>query len=224
MVIGGSRPASDVVITVEPVRDEMRTSTPGNRAAVANNGSGLRGWVMAEAAWIAAQFVKVALSVFVVRGVTKLFQSGAASQQAYVRAERLWEHGYRESGYRVESASAWRPPNGNSGARESYGPARGTTGGNGFDHGAGRATPQNPRYVTTISGFHLYAHDTVINPARQHWCCPLLYRTPCDSCSFLEYDRGGTPHCVAVLKLRTILDGVDAGEDFTEIRNWIRNS
>ena len=40
-----------------------------------------------------AQFAKVALSVFVVRAVTKLFQTGAASQQAYVRAENLWTHG-----------------------------------------------------------------------------------------------------------------------------------
>jgi hypothetical protein len=77
--------------------------------------------------------------------------------------------------------------------------------------------------VTTVGGYHLYLHQTVLDP-RQHWPCPVLLRSPCESCFFLEYGRGGTPHCVATLKLRTILDGVDAGEDFNEIRQWIRNS
>jgi class 3 adenylate cyclase len=45
-----------------------------------------------------------------------------------------------------------------------------------------------------------------------------------DGAHFLEYDRGGTPHCAALLKLRTVLNGVDGGEDFNEIRQWIRNS
>jgi hypothetical protein len=88
MVVGGSSPASDVVITVEPVRTQSRPWSRETSAAVRNNGSGLRGWMSEEALWMVAQFAKVALSVFVLRAVTKLFQTGAASQQAYVRAER----------------------------------------------------------------------------------------------------------------------------------------
>jgi hypothetical protein len=95
------------------------------------------------------------------------------------------------------------------------GAASATSDGNGFDQSGRNATPESPRYVASVGAYHLYLHHKVLDPARQHWCCPLLYRTPCDSCHFLEYDRGGTPHCVAVLKLRTVLDGVDGGEDFT---------
>ena len=64
----------------------------------------------------------------------------------------------------------------------------------------------------------------VLNPGRQFWPCPLLYVTACETCSFLEYDRGGRPQCVALVKLRTVLDGTNAGEDLSEIRNLIRNS
>jgi hypothetical protein len=89
MLVGGSSPARDVVITVEPVRTQGRSWSGETRAAVRNSGSGLRGWSTEEAAWMFAQFAKVGLSVFVLRAVTKLFQVGAASQQAYVRAENL---------------------------------------------------------------------------------------------------------------------------------------
>ena len=78
--------------------------------------------------------------------------------------------------------------------------------------------------MTTISSYHLYSHRTVLNPEKQFWPCPILYRSACETCHFLEYDRGGTPHCVAVLKLRTVIDGVDGGEDFNDIRQWVRNS
>jgi hypothetical protein len=81
MVVGGSSPASDVVITVEPARTQSRSWSGEARAAVRNNGSGLRGWIAEEAVWMLAQFAKVALSVFVVRAVTKLFQTGAASRR-----------------------------------------------------------------------------------------------------------------------------------------------
>ena len=56
-----------------------------------------------------AQFAKVALSVFVVRGVAKLFQVRAASQRAYVRAENLWTHGHDERVYTASNGAAWRP-------------------------------------------------------------------------------------------------------------------
>jgi hypothetical protein len=222
MVVGGSSPASDVVITVEPARTESRSWSGEARAAVQNNGSGLRGWIAEEAVWMLAQFTKVALSVFVVRGVAKLFRVGAASQQAYARAENLWTHGHRDEGYGTGSAARWRPAS-NAGTQSSYGPA-GTGGGNGFDSSGRKPTPENPRYVTTVGGYHLYLHQTVLDPARQQWPCPILFTSACETCHFLEYDRGGTPHCAALLKLRTVLNGVDGGEDFNEIRQWIRNS
>ena len=221
MVVGGSSPASDVVITVEPVREEIRSSNTEMRAAVRNGGSGLRGWIREEVAWMIAQFAKVAFSVLVLRTVTKLFQTGAASQQAYARAQNLWTHGHRDEGYGTGNAARWRPA-GNSGTQSSYGPAR-TGGGNGFDHSGHKPTPENPRYVTTVGGYHLYFHQTVLDPARQQWPCPILLMSACETCHFLEYDRGGTPHCAAVLKLRTVLDGVDGGETLEELRQWIRS-
>jgi hypothetical protein len=75
---------------------------------------------------------------------------------------------------------------------------------------------RSPKYVTTVGGYHLYLHNTLLDPARQHWPCPVLLTSACETCHFLEYDRGGTPHCVAVLKLRTVLDGVDGGESLEE--------
>ena len=84
--------------------------------------------------------------------------------------------------------------------------------------------PENPRYVTTIGGYHLYLHRKVLNPARQLWPCPLLYVSPCETCSFLEYDGGGRPQCIPLVKLKMILAGNDAGEDLNEIRQWIRGS
>jgi hypothetical protein len=221
MVVGGSSSASDVVITVEPVREEKRTSSAEVREASRNNGSGLRGWAVEEVAWMVAQFAKVAVSFFAVRAVTKLFQIGAASQQAYIRAPRLWTHGPQEEGY--QRGGGWRPTGSNGSYQASRG-SSGSSGATGFDHGARQAAPESPRYVATVGGYHLYLHQTVLDPARQQWPCPILFKSACETCHFLEYDRGGTPHCAAVLKLRTVLDGVDGGEDFNEIRQWIRNS
>src|SRR5439155_21236697 len=119
MVVGGSSPASDVVITVEPARAESRSWGGETRAAVRNNGNGLRGWITEEALWMFTQFAKVALSVFVLRAVTKLFQTGAASQQAYVRAENLWTHGHDERVYTASNGAAWRPAGTGSGGQRS---------------------------------------------------------------------------------------------------------
>jgi hypothetical protein len=224
MVVGGSNPASDVVITVEPARAEGRSWSGETRAAVRNNGSGVRGWLAEEGLWMVAQFAKVALSVFVVRAVTKLFQTGAASQQAYVRAENLWTHGHDERVYTASNGAAWRPAGSDAGSQRSGGYSAGANTGSSLGNAARRAVPENPRYVTTVGGYHLYLHNTLLDPARQYWHCPILLASACETCHFVEYDRGGTPHCAAVLKLRTVLDGVDGGEDFNEIRQWIRNS
>ena len=222
MVVGGSSPVSDVVITVEPARAESRSWSGETRAAVRNNGSGLRGWIAEEAVWMFAQFAKVALSVFVLRTVTKLFQTGTASQQVYVRAENLWTHGHDERVYTAGSGAAWRPAGTGSGGQR--GDTYSANTGNGQNHGGPFATPENPRYVTTIGGYHLYLHRKVLNPGRQLWPCPLLYVSPCETCSLLEYDRGGRPQCVPLVKLRMVLDGNDGGDDLNEIRQWIRSS
>jgi len=52
----------------------------------------------------------------------------------------------------------------------------------------------------------------------------VLYRSPCEICSFLEYDGGGRPQCVPLVKLKMVLHGNDGGEDLNEIRQWIRGS
>jgi hypothetical protein len=38
----------------------------------------------------------------------------------------------------------------------------------------------------------------------------------------LEYDGGGRPQCVPLVKLRMILDRNDGGEDLNEVRELIR--
>jgi len=164
MVVGGSSPASDVVITVEPARTQGRSLSGETRAAVRNSGSGLRGWIAEEAVWMLAQFAKVGLSVFVLRAVTKLFQTGAASQQAYVRAENLWTHGHDERVYAASNGAAWRPAGSGTGSQRSGGYSAGANGASGSGDGARRTVPENPRYVTTVRGYHLYLHNTLLNP------------------------------------------------------------
>jgi hypothetical protein len=168
MVVGGSSPATDVVITIEPARAESRSWGGETRAAVRNNGTGLRGWIAEEAVWMFAQFTKVALSVFVVRGVAKLFRVGAASQQAYVRAEHLWTHGHDERVYAPSNGAPWRPAGSGTGSQRSGGYSAGANGGGSAGDGARRTVPENPRYVTTVGGYHLYLHNTLLDPARQH--------------------------------------------------------
>jgi hypothetical protein len=167
MVVGGSSPASDVVITVEPARAAGRSWSGETRAAVRNDARGLRGWIAEEALWMCAQFAKVALSVFVLRAVTKLFQTGAASQQAYVRAENLWTHGHDERVYTASSGAAWRPAGSGAGSQRSSGYSAGANSGNSSGDGTRRTVPENPRYVTTVGGYHLYLHNTLLDPARQ---------------------------------------------------------
>jgi hypothetical protein len=220
-------PGNNLVITVEPVREETKGRQEEVRSAVKNTGSGLCEWVIEEAAWLFTQFTKVALSVAVVRGVHQLFRIGYASESAYQRAPDLWSHGYQDRGhqsasagydYRGGSAGSWQP------RREGTAGGSAQTGGSSFDHAAGQTTPENPRYVTTVGGYHLYLHRKILNPGKQFWPCPVLYRSPCEICSFLEYDGGGRPQCVPLVKLKMVLDGNDGGEDLNEIRQWIRGS
>jgi hypothetical protein len=215
---------NEITITIDPAREEAKSREEEVRTAAKNDGASLRGWFVEEAAWLTAQFVKIATSVAVVRWVHQLFSIGYASESAYQRAPDLWSHGHRQhdrgsfsSTYTRPSSTAWRP--GGSGPES---PSRGSTT---FEQHNDDAAADAPRYVsTTEGGHHLYYHRKILRPGSQFWPCPLLYVTACESCSFLEYDRGGRPQCVALWKLRTVLDGTNAGEDLAEIRQWIRSS
>jgi hypothetical protein len=193
----------------------MKSRQDAVRAAAKNDGSGLRGWLMEEMALLVAQFAKVSLSVAVVRCVHQLFRLGFASESAYQRAGDLWS-GQREDDRRGgQSAHRWTPNSG--------GPFSSAQSNRHFDPTEAQNDVESPRYVITVEGYHLYLHRKILNPG-QLWPCPLLYVTACETCSFFEYDRGGRPQCVALVKLRTVLDGTNAGEDLAEIRQWIRNS
>ena len=213
---------NEIVIAVEPMKEEMKARQEDVQAASKNDGSGLRGWFSEEAAWCTAQWVKIATSVAVVRWVHQLFRIGYASESAYQRAPDLWSHGHQQNDQRFGGSeytrgdATWKPSTGSapySGRENAH-----------FDQGANRDDIDNPRYVVTVEGYHLYLHRKILNPGRQFWLCPLLYVTACETCSFLEYDRGNRPQCVALVKLRTVLDGTNAGEDLSEIRQWIRNA
>lgn len=217
--------SNEAVIAVEAVSAETKWREETVKTASRNNGSGFGEWASQEAAWLLAQFVKIAISVLAFRGVHQLFQSGLASERAYKQAPNLWEHGYRERGYQLGNGGPGQT--GTTGKsweahRAGNGGAANGDGGNGYDHtGSG---PENPRYVTTAGGYHLYLHRTILNPGEQFWPCPLLYKNPCGGCFFFELNASGTPQCAAVWKLKAAVEGTDGGEDLNEIREWIRNS
>jgi hypothetical protein len=87
---------NEIVMTIDPLREEARRRHEEVCAAAKNYSSGLREWILEEAAWLVAQFTRVAMSVAVVRGVHQLFRIGYASESAYQRAGDLWTHGHRE--------------------------------------------------------------------------------------------------------------------------------
>lgn len=212
---------NEIVITVDPVKEEAKVRQEEVRAAAENDGSGLREWLAEEAAWLVAQFTKVALSVAVVRSVRQLFRIGYANESAYQRAPDLWSHGHQQQEHRggytrpTGSTGTWRTGGGNTAGSAQSGS---------FDQRTDHAAPEGPRYVITVEGYHIYLHRKILNPGKQFWPCPLLYMAACETCSFLEYDGGGRPQCVPLVKLKMVLDGTDAGEDLSDIRQWIRNS
>jgi hypothetical protein len=213
-----SGPPSEVIITVEPPRESWRRNDE-RRAEVGNDASTLSEWLFEEAAWFLAQFLKVAVSVAAFRGIHQLFRSRLANESAYRRAPDLWSHGHqkpegrRENGPRPE----W--------TRSATGPfadrprTSSTTGNSSADDLA----PDVPKYVASIEGHHLYLHGRRLHPAQQ-WPCPVLVQTPCRTCSFLEYDGSGTAQCVAVWKMKAVVNGIDGGESLDDVRDWIRNS
>src|SRR5262249_43824033 len=157
-------------------------------------------WLFEEAAWLAAQFLKVAVSVAAFRGIHQLFRSRLANEAAYRRAPDLWSHGRQESERRGGNESrregarsptrpfADRPPHTYS-----------SPGNTSADDGASAA----PKYVSSVEGHHLYLHARRLHPA-QHWPCPILVQTPCRTCSLLAYDGSGTAQCVAIWKMKAL--------------------
>jgi hypothetical protein len=75
MVVEGS--SNEAVIVVEAVSEETKRRDESVKAASRSEASGIREWAAQEAAWLLAQFLKVALSaVLAFRGVHQLFQRG----------------------------------------------------------------------------------------------------------------------------------------------------
>src|SRR5262245_54506583 len=89
-----SGPPNEVVITVEPSHESWRRNEE-TRAGATNDASTLSEWLLEEAAWFAAQFLKVAVSVAAFRGIHQLFRSKLANEAAYRRAPDLWSHGHQ---------------------------------------------------------------------------------------------------------------------------------
>lgn len=207
------------MITVEPSRETWRRNAE-SRDVVKNDATTLCEWLLEEAAWLAAQFLKVAISVAAFRGIHQLFRARLANESAYRRAPDLWSYGHQEyeprgeNGSRSEwSRSTTTPFTGRSSGTYS------SPGNSSEDGGASAA----PKYIASIEGHHLYLHGRRLHPA-QHWPCPILVQTPCRTCSFLEYDSAGTPQCVAVCKMKAVVQGIDGGESLDDVRDSIRNS
>ena len=99
-----SGPPNEVVVTVEPARETWRRNEE-RRAGATNDASTLSEWLLEEAAWLASQFLKVAVSVAAFRGIHQLFRSRLANESAYRRAPDLWSHGYQEAVGRPENGS-----------------------------------------------------------------------------------------------------------------------
>jgi hypothetical protein len=209
---------NEVVITVKPSRESWRKNDE-QRVEARNHASTLGVWFFEEAAWLVAQFLKVAVSVAAFRVIHELFRSRLANESAYRRAPDLWSHGHQEptgiggNGPRSEeSRTAAGPFNAWPGTYSS------SANGSSAD-----AAPDRPRYICTVEGRHLYAHGRRLHP-EQHWPCPLLIQTPCRTCSFLEYDSAGAPQCVGVWKMKSVLNGIDGGDSLDDVREWINNS
>jgi hypothetical protein len=163
-----SGPPNEVVITVEPSREGWRRNDD-RRAETRNDASSLGDWLCQEAAWLFAQFLKVAISVAAFRGIHQLFRSRLANESAYRRAPDLWSHGHQEPEVRPENAP--RPES----TRSATGPfgerprTYSSPGGSSADDVASDV----PKYVTSIEGHHLYLHGRRLHPAQQ-WPCPDL--------------------------------------------------
>src|SRR5262245_43754652 len=102
--VSNNGPPNEVVITVEPARESWRGNEE-KRAEARNDASTLSEWLLEEAAWLAAQFLKVAVSVAAFRGIHQLFRSRLANESAYRRAPDLWSHGHQEPKARPENGS-----------------------------------------------------------------------------------------------------------------------
>jgi hypothetical protein len=209
-------PLRGVVIPVARARGSWRTEE--SVAAVRNDASTVREWILEETAWLLGQFVKVALSVVAFRGIQQLFRSRLANESTYRRAPDLWNHGHRDSEQRKEDVRpAW------SGTSTTTFTDRARTQSSSDSGSVNGTASGSPKYIASIEGHHLYLHARRLQPAQQ-WPCPILADTPCRTCSFLEYDSGGAGQCIMVWKMRAVIHGLDGGESLDDVRDWIRNS
>jgi hypothetical protein len=160
-------PGNNVVV-IEAVKEETKGRQDELRAAAENTGAGLREWIIEEAAWLFTQFMKVALSVAVVRGVHQLFRIGFASEAAYQRAPDLWTHGYQDRDHRPGRGD-YAHSSGASGPWQAHGPEsirNSSPHGSSFDSTGGDTVPESPRYVTTGGGYHLVSPPTDSEPGQ----------------------------------------------------------
>ena len=213
-----SGPANEVVISVEAPCESWRRNDD-RHAEARSDASTLSQWLFEEAAWLAAQFLKVAVSVAAFRGIHQLFRSRLANEAAYRRATDLWSHGHRDPEGRPENGPQ---PEWTRSATGPFADTRRTSSAPG-NSSADDVALDVPKYVVSIEGHHLYLHSRRLHPAQQ-WPCPILVQTPCPTCSFLEYDGSGTAQCVAVWKMKAVVHGIDGGESLDDVRDWIRNS
>jgi hypothetical protein len=218
MVLEGEDRAADAVIVIEPIRSSTHTTTEEMRAATKNNETSFREWAGEETAWILGQLAKTAISVAVFRIIHQLFRAKITSESVYRRAADLWGHGQEREGDRANGPRPeWmRSPTG----PFAEPPRTSSATGNAC---ADDVASDVPKYVASIEGHHLYLHGRRLHPAQQ-WPCPILVPTPCRVCAFLEHDGSGTAQCVAVWKMKAVVHGIDGGDSFDEVRDWIRNS
>jgi hypothetical protein len=186
-------------------------------------------FLVTELGWVAAVFLRVALSVGVVRLVYGLLESGAASKKAFERSKDLGIFGWRNGG--GNPRASYVPPGGGDTFRRS-----------GFDDPAqGRGAAAEPtresvyryasapahdggnaRFIGMIGEYKVFHHDKVIRPDH-HWPCPIVnHHESCREC-FLFVVNNGVGYCAAVEKLKELLAGHDDGKDIHEVRQDLRS-
>lgn len=190
------------------------------KAALENPGSGAFGWARAELGWAIGTFCRAAISIAVSRLLWGYVNANPRAKQIYERAEALLVNGKQERPYS-------RP----SGFAGSYGTTgQGTRGGEErpftqHDHARsntqGADAPQGALYKGMAGEYALYHHSTKYDS--QWWPCPILYKHPCETCTFFVADRSGRGWCAANEKLKMVLAGTADNQDLYELRDFIRS-
>lgn len=198
------------------------------RAAVRNEGAGFSGWLGKELRWGLGTLARIFCSVVTYRALVNLMTGGAINPAVYDSASEIWGSGTpeRDSGFKMGERpfgsrfaagfESSRPP----GFRP---PSGGGPGESGARNGSA-GMPRAPEFVATIGAYSFYLHDTIIDPERQFWECPLLYRNPCADCFFFVTAASGRQYCAAYEKLRRIVQDQDDADDLHELREHLRRN